>query len=494
MDTFSRTVEKLLRDPWASRLFLAFTVGMFLSCSAAVASSQPALDRTARPASTAPKPMTLPRIQVRTLSNGLRIAVLEDHEIPAVQVSAVVEIPTQLEPAGKEGVAGFTRTMLTEGTTSRSAEALVDAFAELGSAVSPFGFYTITRNLDASLALMAEQLMSPAFPQGALDRLKANAVTGLRRQKEQPSYIASRVFANVVFGAAHPYTRTTTEASVASITRDDVVAFHQQYYRPQNIALVVVGDVTADAAAARAETAFARWQQVGPKASLEIPAPTGPAATTIYLHDRPGSPQSFVVVGQLGPRRDAPEYFALSLLNTALGGGFNSRLNLNLREQRHFTYGAGSGFTYRPVPQVGMFTASASVQTEKTDSAVVEMLAEIRGILNARPLTPTELAFAKSGITKGLPLAFETVPQIAGGVATILTDKLPLDYYSTVSTRVAAVTVQDAMAAGRRYLDPDRMAIIVIGDRRVIEAKLRASGLAPIVIVDDQGRPIADAR
>ena len=494
MENLERTVLKFLHDPWASRLFLAFTVGMFLSCSAAVASSQPALDRTVRPTSGTPTPARLPAVQLRMLSNGMRVAVLEDHEIPAVQVSAVVEVPAQLEPAGKEGVAGFTRSMLTEGTTTRSAESLVDAFADLGSTVSPFGFYTITSNVDAALALMAEQLLNPALPDAALERLKANAVTGLRRQKEQPNYIASRIFSNVVFGASHPYTRTITESSVMSITRDDVVAFHREYYRPQNIALVIVGDITADRAVAYAEKAFAGWAGVGPKASVDIAAPAGPTATAIYLHDRPGSPQSFVVAGHLGPRRDTPDYFALSLLNTALGGGFNSRLNLNLREQRHFTYGAGSSFTYRPVPQVGVFTASSSVQSEKTDSALVEMMAEIRGILGARPVTPAELAFAKSGITKGLPLSFETVPQIAGGIATIITDRLPLDYYSTVAARVGAVTIDDAMAAGRRYLQPDRMAIVIVGDRRTIEPRLRAAGIAPVVIVDDQGKPIADGR
>ncbi len=493
MNELERLVEKLLRDPWASRLFLAFTVGMFLSCSAAVASSQ-SLDRSVRPPSRAPMPLRLPKVELRTLSNGMRVAVLEDHEIPAVQVSAVLEIPSLLDPTGKEGVATATRTMLAEGTTARTAEALVDAFADLGNSVSPLGFYTITRNLDASLALMAEQLMTPAFPQAALDRLKANAVTGLRRQKEQPNYIASRVFSNVVFGASHPYARATSEASYASITRDDLVAFHRQYYQPQNISLVIAGDVTPDVAVARAEAAFASWTQTGPKSNVDVTAPTGPTVTTIYLHDRPGSPQSVIVAGHLGPRRDAPEYFAVSLVNTALGGGFNSRLNLNLREQHHFTYGAGSAFTYRPVPQVGVFTASTSVQTEKTDSAVVEMMREIRGIVTARPLTPTELAFAKSMITKGLPLAFETVPQIAGGMATILADRLPLDYYATVATRVEAVTIQDALAAGRRYLDPDRMAIVVVGDRRLIEARLRASGIAPVVIVDDQGKPLPESR
>ena len=492
MENFERTVHRLLQDPWTSRLFLAFTVGMFLSCSAAVASSQPALDRSVRPVAEAPKAARLPTIHLRTLSNGMRVAVLEDHEIPAVQVSAVVEVPVQLEPVGKEGVSGFTRSMLTEGTTTRSAEAMTDAFADLGSTVSPFGFYTLTRNVEPALALMAEQLLNPAFPAAALERLKANAVTALRRQREQPNYIASRIFSNVVFGASHPYTRTTTESSVTSITRDDVVAFHREYYGPQNVAIVVAGDITPDRAVAYVEKAFAAWTRSGPKAAVNIPDPAGPSATTIYIHDRPGSPQSFVVAGHLGPRRDSPDYFALSLLNTTLGGVFNSRLNLNLREQRHFTYGAGSSFTYRPAPQVGVFTASSSVQTEKTDSALIEMMSEIRGILGPRPLTATELAFAKSGITKGLPLSFETVPQIAGGATTILTDRLPLDYYSTIAARVGAVTIEDAVAAGRRHLQPDRMAIVIVGDRQAIESRLRAAGLAPVIIVDDQGKPIAN--
>ncbi len=494
MENLERAIHKLLQDPWAARVFLAFTVGMFLSCSAAVASSQPVLDRTARPVAGPPKPAVLPAIHLRTLSNGMRVAVLEDHEIPAVQVSAVVEVPLQLEPAGKEGIAGFTRSMLTEGTTTRSAEAMTDAFADLGSTVSPFGFYTISRNVEPALALMAEQLLNPSLPAAALERLKANAVTALRRQREQPNYIASRIFSNVVFGASHPYTRTTTEASVTSITRDDVVAFHREYYRPQNVAIIVAGDITPDRAVAHVEKAFVTWTRSGPRASVDVPAPAGPSATTIYIHDRPGSPQSFVVAGHLGPQRDSPDYFPLSLLNTALGGVFNSRLNLTLREQRHFTYGAGSSFTYRPVPQVGVFTASSSVQTEKTDSALVEMMSEIRNIVGSRPLTAAELDFAKSGITKGLPLSFETVPQIAGGAATILTDRLPLDYYSTIAPRVAAVTVDDALAAGRRHLHPDRMAIVIVGDRQAIESRLRASGLAPVVIVDDQGKPIASGR
>jgi zinc protease len=177
-------------------------------------------------------------------------------------------------------------------------------------------------------------------------------------------------------------------------------------------------------------------------------------------------------------------------MNTALGGAFNSRLNLNLRERHGFTYGAGSGFSYRRVPEVGVFTASASVHTEKTDSALAELVGELKTIRQTKPLTDAELAFAKSGITKGLPLAFETVPQIAGGAATILLENLPLNYYETLGPAVEKVTVADAMAAASKYLDSDRLSIVIVGDRKVIEPRLQAARLAPIVIVDDQGRPV----
>ena len=200
---------------------------------------------------------------------------------------------------------------------------------------------------------MAEQLIHPAFPQAALDRMTANAVTGLRRQKDQPNYIAGRILANVVYGcvaSVHPHVRPR-RVSARSRAMTSSRSTTQLLSAAEHLARRSPGDITADQAAAHAETAFARWEQLGPKASVDIIAPRGSRPRRSTCHDRPGSPQSLIVTGHLGPRRDVPEYFALSLMNTALGGAFNSRLNLNLREQRHFTYGAGSSFSYRPVPR-----------------------------------------------------------------------------------------------------------------------------------------------
>ena len=218
------------------------------------------------------------------------------------------------------------------------------------------------------------------------------------------------------------------------------------------------------------------------------PAPL--AQTTIYLHDRPNSTQSVIYAASTGPRRDVPEYYALDLANTVLGGSFLSRLNTNLRETHGYAYGAGSGFQFRRRPEIGQFTARAEVQTDKTDSSVVEIMNELRGIAGGRPVTQTEFDLAMGNAVKGLPLAFETVSQIAGAATTILQDSLPLDYYSTISQKYGAVTVADVNAAAKRYIDPAKLAIVIVGDRKQIEQKLRALNVAPVVVVDETAKPL----
>ena len=451
------------------------------------------IDRSKPPALPPTPPLRVPAIETRTLSNGITVAVLENHEIPVVNVRALMDAPAVLDPPGKEGVAALTFAMLSEGTRTRTAEQLADAFAELGTNVSPTGFLTITRNVDASLELMRDQLWEPAFPQAALDRIRANQVANLRRLKDQPTYLAGRVLANALYGAGHPYERATSEASLGAITRDDLVAFHSTYVRPQNVKFVVAGDLTPAQALEKLERVVGRWPAGGQKARYEVPPPAPLAQTTIYLHDRPNSTQSVIYAASTGPRRDVPEYYALDLANTVLGGSFLSRLNSNLRETHGYAYGAGSGFTYRRRPEIGQFTASAQVQTDKTDSSVVEIMNELRGIAGGRPVTQAEFDLAMSNAVKGLPLAFETVSQIAGAATTILQDSLPLDYYATLSQKYEAVSVADVNAAAKRYIDPGKLAIVIVGDRKQIEQKLRALNVAPVVVVDEQAKPLPAA-
>ena len=452
-------------------------------------SAQATLDRSRPPTVPAAKPLTFPKAQSRALANGIPVIVLEDHTSPVVSVVAMVEVPTRLEPAGKTGIAGVLSSMLSEGTTSMTADQLSNAFADLGNGVSPTGFYTITANVDRSIALMADQLMHPAFPEEALARVKANQIAALTRAKESPYYLASRAFANVVYGQGHPYARSATEAEVGSLTRADIAGYYEKYYRPPNVTFVVGGDITPDQAVAKLSRAFGAWT-AGEKAQMTIAPPKGVSTETIYIVDRPSSPQSVFYVGTLGPPRDAADYFATDLANTTFGGAFTSRINLNLREEKHYTYGAQSFFSYRRAPEPSTFIVATAVSAPKTDSSLVQIEKEFADLRGSRPVTSAELAFARANATKGFPLAFETISDRAGAIADLIRQRLPLDYYNTVVQRYRAVTRAQVQQAAVRYMDPSKMAIVIVGDRKAIELGVRAANIAPVVVIDDDGNPV----
>jgi zinc protease len=442
------------------------------------------LDRTHAPAIPAAKPLTFPKAQQRTLKNGIPIIILEDHTRPVVSVSTVVRISSLAEPVGKTRINGFVAGLMGEGTTKHTADQLANEFAALGNHVSPTGFYTIPANVDKSLELMAEQFLSPSFPQAELDLQKTQLSARLERAKESPGYIAGRILGKNLYGADHPYTREVTPEDIRSITRDDIVKFYNEYYRPPNIKVVVAGDITPDQAVSKLNRVFGDLTP-GKQGDLPVPPVTQAAkATTVYLYDRPGSPQSIIIAAQLGPRRDSPDQYAIELMNTALGGAFNSRLNLNLREQHQYAYGANAGFNFRRPPEPSTFTASAAVATAKTDSALIEVMKEINGIRTTKPVSAEELDFAKASATKSLPLQFETIGQRAGAVAGLVASDQPLDYYNTIIQKYNGVTLAQAQAAAQKYLAPDKMVIVVVGDRKAVEAGLRAANLGPVVVVD----------
>ena len=443
----------------------------------------PTLDRTKQPPAPPAKALVFPTAQTRTLANGVRVVVLEDHTSPVVSVVTIADVSSALDPAGKTGLGAITSAMLDEGTTTRTADQLAEAFAELGNSVSPFGFYTITANVDRSMALMADQLLHPAFPTASLERIKANTVADIQRSREDAQYLARRVFATQIYGASHPYARTATERETASITHDDVASFYNTYFRPPNITFVVAGDITPAQAAEKLDRAFGTWTS-GTSGQLAVTPPHGADSTVVYLYDRPGSPQSVILFGGVGPRRDSPDYFAIRLMNVAFGGAFNSRLNLNLREQHQYAYGANAGFNFRRVPEVGTFAGGSAVATPKTDSATIEIMKELRDIRGARPITADERVFAERLLTTGLPLQFETISERASAVASLVRNNIPLDYYNTVVAKYDAVTLDQIRAAAKQYLDPSKMAIVIVGDRRTIEPTLRAAKIAPVVVVE----------
>jgi zinc protease len=286
-----------------------------------------------------------------------------------------------------------------------------------------------------------------------------------------------------LYGVSHPYARQATPEDIKAITRDDIVTFYNTYYRPPNIKVVVAGDITPAQAVEKLNRVFG---SLTPGKLGDVPVPPVPptGATTVYLYDRPGATQSVIIAAQLGPRRDTPDQFAIDLMNTALGGAFNSRINLNLREQHQYAYGANSGFNFRRPPEPSTFSATSAVETPKTDSALIELMGELKRIRNVKPVTAEELAFAKGSATKGLPLQFETIGQRAGAVASLVAGDQPLDYYNTVTQKYNAVALPQAIRVAKQYITPDKMVIVVVGDRKVIESGLRAANLGPVVVVD----------
>ena len=458
---------------------------------AAPIAAQTGVDRTKRPASATTATLKFPAVTRRALPNGLKLAVLENHELPLVSVQVIVEARGLLDPPDKDGLVTILQRMLSEGTTSKTADQIAELSADLGSPVAPTFFNAVTPNVDRALELMSDQLMHPAFPPAALDRQKANEIATLKRLQDQPAYIADRLFSKVVYGPGHPYERTRTEQSLNAITRDDLVKFHDAYYRPQNVTIVVAGDITPGDAASKIEKAFGSWAKGGVTTKYDIPPVRPGEPTKIYLFDRPNSPQSVLQVGEIGPRRDNPDYYAIEIANSILGGVFNSRINLNLRERHAFTYGASSGFLWRAVPEVGTFRAFTQVVTPKTDSALVELVNEIKDIRGTRPITPAELEFAHSQQTRSLPLQLETLGAMTAAVADVLRNNLPADYYDKVTANMLGVTLGQANAATQKYIDPDHLAIVVVGDRLQIESRLRAANIAPVVVVDVNGNPVA---
>jgi len=452
--------------------------------------AQQKLDRSKRPTAAPAPTFTFPKFASRTLPNGLTVAIVENHELPVVAVRAVIEGGGLVDPRGKEGVYSLVSAMLREGTTSMTADELAEAFSDQGNGVNPTGFTTVVRNLDRSLELMAEMMMHPSFPEAALNRLKANNIANVQRSKDVPQIVAQRLFSTLLYGADHPYARSATEQSLASITRDDLVRFHDEYIRPQNVKLVIVGDITPATVIPRVERAFGKWPKGGTTVSYQIPSPNPPGKTTIYLFDRPNSPQSVVTMGQIGPSRTIDDFYALEVMSTVFGALSGSRLNQNLREKHAYTYGANAFWQWRRSPEASTFTGSSSIVAPKTDSALVEWFRELRGIRGDRPITSTELDFARTNRVAGLPAQLESNDAVANAIANNLQNNLAPDYLDRYVKRIGDITADEVTRAATKFVDPDNTVIVIVGDRKVIEPGLKAANIGPIVIVDEKGQPV----
>ncbi len=447
-------------------------------------------DRSRPPTPGPPPALRLPPIQKRTLPNGLAVWVIEQHEVPVVQVDLIVKAGSALDPPGRFGLASLTAAMLDEGAGRRDAIAIADEIEYLGAELtttSSFDWaavrlHTPVARLPQALAIMADVAVRPTFPEHELERVRRERLTRLLQIRDDPAQLASAAFAWALFSPAHRYgtPEMGTAPVLRTLTTAELRTFHETYYQPTRATLVFVGDITPATALPLAEQAFGSWTAGPPSAEPALPAVTPPARRVVYLVDKPGAAQSQIRIGGVGAPRNSPDYFALQVLNTILGGSFTSRLNQNLREQHGYAYGAGSTFDMRRGP--GPFVAAAGVQTDKTAAALVEFFKELQGI--RQPVSEAELTRAKNYLALRFPRQFETTRDIARQVSELVVYDLPDDYLAAYVSRIQAVTAGDARRVAERYIHPDRFLVVIAGDRQAIEASVRALNLGPVRVLE----------
>ena len=454
------------------------------------------LDRSKPPALGPPPKVSLPPIVTRQLPNGLKLMIVEQHELPVADFVLVVGSGGTLDPAAKGGVANLTSSMLTEGTTSRSALEIADQIAFLGIGLSAgstwdagtVSLHTPTSQLDSALALFSDVVLRPAFRADDFERVKKNRLTALVQLKDRPTAIADQAYAAILYGTSHPYGHNLlgTEASVTAMSTADLQSFYRANFLPNNATLIVVGDVTPAQVEQKISALFGGWQR-GSVTPFKFGDAPKAGATSVYLIDKPGAAQSSFRIGSIGVPRSTRDYFALNVMNTILGGTFTSRLMQNLRETHGYTYGARSRFDMRQ--SAGPFTASAEIVAAKTDSGLIEFMKELNAIRDTVPVE--ELNKAKRFLQLSLPGDFETTQQIANQLIPVVLYGLPLDYYNSFVANVDKITQADVQRVARQYINPSSLAIVIVGDRKSIEAGLKAVNAGPIVVRDFFGQPIS---
>jgi zinc protease len=481
------------------------TLMLAAAAVASLAGQQTTLDRSKVPPPGPAPQLRVPAWTKGTLGNGAQLMVVEKHDLPLVAFSITFQGGAdQIEPAAKRGVAAVTAAMMLEGTRTKDGEALSNALQLLGSSMQAgiggesgtVRFTSTAAKFEPTLAIVADILQNPTFPADALERQRGQRLVALQQARSQGPAIANRVFPRVLYGPAHPFGQPTSEETIKAISRDDLVALHRSYFTPSHALVTVVGDVTPAAAKAAVERALSSWSAADSAAgaasgqgytTFTYPPLPQPKETTIYLVDRPGAAQSSVAIGLPGPPRDTPDYYALAVMNMMLGGHIQSRLSANIREEKGYSYGVRSSFDFGHGP--GAFRAGGEIVGDKTDLALIEFMKELKGIEGSKPVTDEELAMTKDALSQRLLGTFGSVAGIENAVATIWLQGLPEDYYQQYGRRIAAVTKEDVLRVAKQYVDLGHLAIVVVGDRKAIEAGLTRTGIAPVVILDGTGAP-----
>ena len=457
------------------------------------------LDRSKEPAPGDPMSLNLPALEKSTLSNGLKIVLAERHTAPVVNFTLMVNSGYSADPAGATGTANFEQRMLEEGTPTRDSlkigEELESLSANFNAGAnldwSLVSLNTLKSTMDKSLDIYADLILHPAFPQKEFLRLQKETIAGIQREKVTPQAMALRVVPTLLYGKGHPYavpfTGTGTEASVSKMTRDDLAKFHDTWFKPNNATLLVVGDTTLAEIKPKLESLLASWKS-GDVPQRTVPQVAEPEKDVVYLIDRPGSGQSVIFCAQLAPPQNDPDAIFLQLVNNIFGGKFSSRINMNLREDKHWSYGVRSVLPsargQRP------YISISAVQTDKTKESMVELVKEYNAIVGGKPITADELKDEQTNSTLGLPGNFETVQQLGGAYGTILQYGLPEDYYNTFTQKALALTPDGANEIAKKYILPEHLVWVVVGDMSEVEAGIRELNLGEVHKIDADGNPV----
>ena len=457
------------------------------------------IDRSKEPATGSAMSLKLPPMQKVTLSNGLKIVLAERHSAPVVNFSLLVNGGYSSDATSALGTCSFAQRMLEEGTPTRDSlkigEELESLSAEF-SAGANLDFATVDldalkANIDKSLEIYADLILHPAFPEKEFTRLQKDRLAAIQREKVTPNFMALRVMPSLLYGKDHPYSgaflTTGTEATVSKMTRADLVKFHETWFKPNNATLLIVGDITLAEITPKLERLFASWKS-GEVPKQNIPSAPEPGKDVVYLLDRPGSGQSLILAAQLAPAFNDPDQISLELVNDIFGGNFSSRINMNLREDKHWSYGVRS----RLVPAKGErpYFSISPVQTDKTKESLVELIAEYKNIVGSKPITASELKDEQTNATLGLPGGFETVQQLSGAYGNILQYGLPDDYYNTFTQKALSATPDNANEIAKKYIQPGHLVWIVVGDMSKVESGIRELNIGEIHKIDADGNPL----
>jgi zinc protease len=426
--------------------------------------------RKQQPKAGPPRPFRLPPVKPFTLKSGIRAYLVEQHELPIVSIDLNFDGGSMTDPKGKEGLASVCMAMLTEGTERLDKIQYAEALADVASNVNTYAaddstgltLSSLKKHLDATFALFADTLRTPGLRASDFDRMVKRRSEAVKQARGTPAAVAGRVADIVQYGPDHPFAGVVTEASLAAITLDDCRQYASTYLKPANARLFVVGDLTeAQVRAYFDGGALAPWKGAAKKLAA-LPAPKAPPGR-IFFVDIPGSAQSQISMLHFGPARTAPDYFANTMMAAVLGGGFTSRVNMNLREEKGYSYGARGGFGYSR--QYGTFNASASVQADATYQSVLELLRDVSDLASgARPIQQDELEREKQGAILGLPSQFATAQAALGNYRRLVYFGLPLDYYNGYVARIGGVNPAQVKASAAKHLKPGQAVYLVVGD------------------------------